>query len=233
MARAFIHQGVWRLPPRLVVDAPAQKRATLRVSILAAAATLALAALHDDRPAAALVVAKPAAKVAQPEIVSLKVVDRVPSLAETASPFRRRAPAAETASLSLALENPPIRPAAIAAVEVVDGGMIRDGDAVYRLAGVVLPENGRQCRRLDGLAVSCADRADSYLQLLVKGRAIACQRMPQSGDGPLEANCRVGDSDLAEQLVRQGWAQAAENPEERFVVAQSAAKRQKLGIWRE
>jgi endonuclease YncB( thermonuclease family) len=119
------------------------------------------------------------------------------------------------------------------AVEALDAGMIRAGAETYRLAGIVTPETGTSCRRLDGLAVACADRALSYLQLLVKGRAVACERAPQRSDGPLEANCRIGDGDIAEQMVRQGWARAARNPEERFVLAEAAAKKQKLGIWRE
>jgi endonuclease YncB( thermonuclease family) len=149
--------------------------------------------------------------------------------------FRRRAPLADDAVSVAQPEpaSPPMQASPVREAEIDAAGMIRAEGGVYRLAGIALPETGRMCRRIDGLAVQCLDRAQSYLQLLVKGRSVFCERAPQISDGVLEANCRVGDADLAEQLVRQGWARAGEKPEERFVLAEAAAKRQKLGIWRE
>jgi endonuclease YncB( thermonuclease family) len=231
MARAFIHNGVWRIQPSLAFDAPAQKMATLRVSIAAALATLAMAAMPERAPDAA-----PRARpmlMAQPVMMPMKIEDRVPSLPEAISPFRRRPPMAD-APVEPSETTAATRTARVSeAVEALDAGTVRAGTDTFRLAGIVTPETGASCRRLDGLAVPCADRAHSYLQLLVKGRAIVCARAPQLGDGQPEANCRVGDADIAEQLVRQGWARAADKPEERLVLAEAAAKKQKLGIWRE
>jgi endonuclease YncB( thermonuclease family) len=246
MARAFIHQGVWRVRPAPVVDPHGQKRATLRVSAAAAMGTLALAVLQVG-PVAEPASSRRSAVIEKPELVSIKSADRVPSLPEPASPLRRR-PAVEAAPEDARLEA--ARPAAAApdapgaaagvraaqtvrAADAVEAGMIRAGDRVFRLAGIVTPDLGETCRRLDGLAVSCADRAHSYLQLLVKGRAVVCEPAPQTADGPVEAACRVGEADVAEQLVRQGWARAADKPEERFVQAQAAARKQRLGVWRE
>jgi endonuclease YncB( thermonuclease family) len=238
MPRAFIQNGVWRARPMPEIDAPAQRQATLRVSIAAAVATLAFTALQDGRPAQAPAPVAKAVLISAPEIViAAKADDRVPSMgAEPLSPFRRRAPVQETpaAEVSTPETTATARTAKSAReAEVVESGMIRTADDTYRLAGIALPETARQCRRIDGLAVGCLDRAQSYLQLLVKGRAVSCERAPQKNDGPLEANCRIGDADIAEQMVRQGWARAGEQPEERFVVAEAAAKKQKLGIWRE
>ncbi|MGL4242789.1 MAG: thermonuclease family protein [Beijerinckiaceae bacterium] len=234
MARAFIHQGVWRMPPAESVDPSAQKKATLRVSVAAAVATLALAALHDGRGMDDAAAVKPA-RIAQPELLHIKIEDRVPAVPAPVSPFRRRAPIGDdVAALPLpdAMVPSPAR-APVREAEVDAAGMIRAGDETYRLAGVELPETGRMCRRLDGLSVQCLDRAQSYLQLLVKGRAVTCDRNPQTSDGAIAATCRVGDSDIAEQLVRQGWARAADKPEERFMLAEAAAKKQKLGMWRD
>jgi endonuclease YncB( thermonuclease family) len=233
MARAFIHQGVWRIRPAPIVDPQGQKRATLRVSAAAALGTLALAVLQAG-PAAEAPVLRKSAVIAQPELVSIKSVDRVPSLPEATSPFRRRASAVETVEATAPEATAGLRTVQTAReADAVDAGMIRAGDRLYRLAGIVTPETGRACRRLDGLAVPCADRAHSYLQLLIKGRAVTCERAPQSSDGAVEATCRVGDADIAEQLVRQGWARAADKPEERFLLAEATARKQKLGIWRE
>jgi endonuclease YncB( thermonuclease family) len=231
MPRAFIQNGVWRARPAAAIDPAMQRQATLRVSIAAAVATLAFATLHGGAETSPAVAPKQIA--ALPEMISFKADDRVP---QAVNPFRRRAPLAETAEVPSAPPETTASPrtmGAARAAEAMDGGMIRAGDATYRLAGIVLPENGQMCRRLDGLAVACADRAHSYLQLLVKGRAVSCERAPQRTDGPHEANCRIGDADVAEQMVRQGWARAGEQPEERFMLAEAAAKKQRLGIWRE
>lgn len=235
MARAFIENGVWRIPPASRMDVQVQGRATVRVSVVAALATLAIAAMQDGGGVSGPL-SKPSV-IAQPEVVIIKTEERVPSMASPVSPFRRRAaaPVAVEATLAASTEITATARAMPSAreVEVVEAGMIRAGGETYRLAGIVLPGTDRTCRRLDGLAVGCLDRAQSYLQLLVKGRAVACERAPQRSDGPPDANCRVGDADLAEQLVRQGWARAGDQPEERFVMAEAAARKQKLGIWRD
>jgi endonuclease YncB( thermonuclease family) len=242
MPRAFIQNGVWRALPAAAIDPAAQRQATLRVSIAAAIATLAFAVLHDGGNAEVPRQPVKSAMISAPEIIIAKADDRVPAIPALPNPYRRRAPLPESAELPAAAPDAVAAPESTASTrplpavreaEVLEAGMIRAGDASYRLAGIVLPENGRMCRRLDGLAVPCMDRAQSYLQLLVKGRAIACERAPQLSDGPLEASCRFGDTDIAEQMVRQGWARAGEQPEERFVVAEAAARKQKLGIWRE
>lgn len=235
MARAFIQNGVWRSRPADAIDPGAQRQATLRVSLIAAVVTLAFAVGQDGgaptipkEPGRSLV-------ISAPDIIVAKADDRVPALP---SPFRRRAPLVETPEVATSPSGPDTTATArttpaVRGVEVVDAGMIRAGDMTYRLAGIVLPETDRICRRIDGLAVSCVDRAQSYLQLLVKSRPVVCDRAPQRHDGPLEATCRVGEADIAEQMVRQGWARPSDQPEERFLLAEAAAKKQKLGIWRE
>jgi endonuclease YncB( thermonuclease family) len=241
MARAFIQQGVWRMPPARDFDPVAQRSATLRVSIAAAVTTLIIVSVHDIRSTEETAgTPAPAVRISVPEIVrepaTAKIDDRVAAIEATPGVLRRRAlvidaeaqetakPVETTATLQPAARNEPAS---------AEGGMIRAGDMLYGLGGITLPESTRQCRRLDGLSVNCLDRAQSYLQLLVKGRAVTCERLPQRTDGAAEATCKVGDSDIAEQLVRQGWARAADRPEERFLLAEAAAKRQKLGMWRD
>lgn len=231
MSRAFIHQGVWRVAPQPVVDAPAHGRATLRVSIVAALATLAIAATNLT-PAPAVTSVR-GVVIAQPEVITIKVDDRVPALADIATPFRRRMqqadqPIAAQETTATAHRMMPTRE-----MQAIDPVIVRSGEQEFRLAGIVPPDEGRMCRRVDGLSVVCADRALSYLQLLVKGRAVNCERLTHHAGDRNEASCRVGDADLAEQMVRQGWARASEKPEERLMIAEAAARKQKLGIWRD
>jgi endonuclease YncB( thermonuclease family) len=232
--RAFIENGQWRITTASACDAVVQRKATLRVSALAGIVTLALFAGPEVRLALPEAHAPRAPLVSQPEMVSFKPADRVPGSAKlysqeitsTAPAWLPRSSVVETAS---AIETPHAHPA----IDVVDGATLRAGDMLVRLSGMALPSDDRTCKRLDGLAVPCLDRASSYLQLLVKGRTVACDRAGVATDGTDMGRCRIGEADIAEQMIRQGWASAAEASDKRLVVAEAAARKQKLGIWRD
>jgi endonuclease YncB( thermonuclease family) len=237
--RAFIENGHWRIMAESACDAVVQRKATLRVSALAGLLTLGLYAgpeLHLAMPEATV---SRTPLISQPEMVSHKPVDRVPVSAMVASPETtssaplrpRLAHRGETGDLIQAAttETPRAHPP----LSVVDGATLQAGDMTVRLAGLALPAEDISCRRLDGLSVPCLDRANSYLQLLVKGRTVACDRVGVAADGVETGRCRVGDTDIAEQMVRQGWARTTEAGDKRLMVAEAAARKQKLGIWRE
>lgn len=224
MGRAFIENGSWQGVAEEFCDAGQQRKATLRVSALAGLATLALLAGPGAGAFAPTEDAPRAKAVSMPEMVSAKPADRVPSLDETTSAFRRKArPEAEPAA---APTEPP-------RIEIVDAATMRAGAMTVRIAGIALPAREKSCRRLDGLAVACVDRAESYLELLVRNRAVACDRAGTAADGVELGRCRIGETDIAEQMVRQGWAEAQDRDEPRLVLAEAQAKKQKLGIWRE
>jgi endonuclease YncB( thermonuclease family) len=238
MQRAFVEKGSWRVAASATCDAAQQTMATLRVSALAGVAVLGLMMAPDLKQepphrAASVVIVSTA-----PDIIPAKSLERVPGhetaesgdVTSTAPTRRWRSQADPHGSQSQVIITP--KPAVHAAIEVVDAMTLRAGEMVVRLAGLAPPDGKTACRRLDGLVVSCADRAVSYLQLLVKGRSVACARAGVSPDGVEKGQCRIGESDIAEQMVRQGWARAEAQPEERFLVAEAAARKQKLGIWR-
>ena len=245
MFRAFIEKGIWHISQTRLsqvrdvqefsaqcINADVQKMATLRVSALAAIATLAVMAGPEFRNTA--VIASPAAVAAStvPEMVSAKSQDRVPNFDDMTSlaPTRRKVRPNDDGALQNA-GLPELQP--YAGIEVVNATTLRSADMTVRLAGIALPQAEKVCRRLDGLAVSCADRAISYLQLLVKGRAVACEKAGVATDGVEKGRCRIGETDVAEQMVRQGWAKVGDNPDGWLVVAEASARKQKLGIWRE
>jgi len=229
MRRAFVANGAWRDAvgrgeAEQALDPAQQRKATLRVSALAGAVTLALIA-GPDLPLQPSMTEQPRrATVAMPELVAAKRADRVPTASEAAGPLQRR-PRVEAPATAA----PESRPG----IEIVDAATLRAGAMTVRIAGLAIPSADRSCRRLDGLSVSCIDRAESYLELLVRGRAVACDRAGVDAQGVEFGRCRIGDVDLAEQMVRQGWAEAADRDAPKLVMAEAQAKRQKLGIWRE
>jgi endonuclease YncB( thermonuclease family) len=90
-------------------------------------------------------------------------------------------------------------------VEALDGGTLATGALRIRLAGIALPKTEEICRTLDGRLEPCATRAATQLELLTRSRKVSCRyRM----DSAVEAigTCRVGTTDLAERLLRTGYA---------------------------
>jgi endonuclease YncB( thermonuclease family) len=237
--RAYIENGEWRITAANTCDAVVQRKATLRVSALAGVVTLALFVGPELRLALPEAHTFRAPLVSQPEMVSFKPADRVPGSEKSYSQnfaaleITSTAPARLSRSHAVEAVTAIDTPRAHPAIDVVDGATLRAGDMVVRLSGMALPQEDRTCKRLDGLAVPCLDRASSYLQLLVKGRAVACDRAGVASDGTDLGRCRVGETDIAEQMIRQGWGRAAEAGEQRLVVAEAAARKQKLGIWRD
>ncbi len=238
MRRAYVEQGTWRVAIAAACDASQQKMATLRVSALAGVAVLGLMMSPDLKQSQTEINPSRLIVSTAPDIISTKSIERVPGQTVTDHDTLLHSDVTSTAPTRRWRSQPDPdvivtpKPAVHAAIEVMDGNTLRAGEMVVRLAGLSLPDGNRTCRRLDGLAVSCADRAVSYLQLLVKGRAVACSRAGITSDGVEKGYCRIGESDIAEQMVRQGWAKAEAEPEERFLVAEAAARKQKLGIWR-
>ncbi len=238
MERAFVANGSWqkairREAPAVACDPAGQRKATLRVSALAALVTLGLTAGPDFRSDPALTETPRRVAVAMPEIVTAKPADRVPAAGETTSAFQRRPRSmpAEAPAGALPAAHAPDVPSH--GIEIVDAATLRAGSMTVRIAGLALPASDRTCRRLDGLAVACVSRAESYLELLVRGRAVACDRAGIATDGVPLGRCRIGDTDVAEQMVRQGWAEAADRDQPALVMAEAQARRQKLGIWRD
>ena len=230
--RPFVQRGTWSL--QASCDAKVQRDATLRVSVLAGVVTLALMAAPDFKWKAIDHSFGQSIIISSPEIAnnnSGKGLHRVPSVEDgtiTAS-FTRKPIISLDEPVSKT--SPKITP--LDHVEIIDASTVRAGSRIVRLRGIETPKSTDTCKRLDGLAVSCLDRALSYLQLLVKGRAIACSSTKPTETSSDEGHCRFGETDVAEQLVRQGWAKAGALSEERIVTAELAAKRQKLGIWRQ
>lgn len=236
MARPFIEAGIRISGWRSSCDARGQRAVTLRVSALAALAAVGIAQGWGSVGAA------PTAPVSlastAPEFVVRKAEDRVSSSAMAdengANPLRRRpfTPAHASSTTSAATETTASFAApAMAAIEVENGITLKSGTMTVQIADLVPPDSARQCRRLDGLTVPCIDRLHSYVQLIVRGRSVGCHHVGTSEAGRDLGRCQIGEADVAEQIIRQGWAGAAKGADQRLVLAEAAARRQKLGMW--
>ena len=95
-----------------------------------------------------------------------------------------------------------------ARVQALDGRTLAVPARRIRLTGLVLPGVEEVCRTLDGRLESCAARAATQLELVTRHRTVSCRyRLEAPGDAV--GACRIGGSDLADRMVRTGFAKRA------------------------
>lgn len=81
-------------------------------------------------------------------------------------------------------------------VAVIDGGTLRVGDSVVRLAGVEAPARTVMCHRPDGTSYDCGATAAARLADLVRGRAVTCELAGRDATGLVLARCAVPGRDI-------------------------------------
>ena len=89
-------------------------------------------------------------------------------------------------------------------ISVADGLRLGNGERTVALAGIEPLE--ASCRRIDGKEETCAARALTRLELLVRGRTVTCRVYDAAQGETPAAHCRADRIDLAEDLVRNGLA---------------------------
>jgi endonuclease YncB( thermonuclease family) len=112
----------------------------------------------------------------------------------------------------------------------VDGDTLSIGAERVRLFGVDAPEMDQMCDR-DGRLWACGAMARDMLADLVAAGRLGCDVVDTDRYGRAVAVCALGEQDVGAQMVRQGGAIAYRRYSERYVNAETAARREGLGIW--
>jgi len=114
----------------------------------------------------------------------------------------------------------------------ITGDLLRVDGVLVRVANIEAPESRQPCYRADGRRWNCAAAAKSALAHIVRGRRVICT--PSSGQdagGYAVAQCSVGESDLAAELVRNGYVFAVSSFFGSLVSEEDTARNAKKGIW--
>ncbi|MEJ1160097.1 thermonuclease family protein [Prosthecomicrobium sp. N25] len=120
----------------------------------------------------------------------------------------------------------------LTAPRAVTGDTLAAEGRVVRLAGIQAPGRGEVCVGLDGIVDPCAERARSYLELLIRWRTVECRLASGPFRRQIATACRVGDQDLARMMVRTGWARAAPGGPPALGALMREARAKNLGVWR-
>ncbi|MFZ5691934.1 MAG: thermonuclease family protein [Pseudomonadota bacterium] len=118
-------------------------------------------------------------------------------------------------------------------VRLSDGDSFSLGRERYRLYGIDAPELHQQCTDAKGQPWPCGTRARSELRRIIGTSPVTCRTQSMDRYGRNIAVCHVAGRDLAEEMVRSGFAtvidrRGMDNP---YGAAQAEARAEKRGIW--
>jgi endonuclease YncB( thermonuclease family) len=114
-----------------------------------------------------------------------------------------------------------------------DGDSFSLGGERYRLQGIDAPELHQECKDAAGRAWPCGVRARTELRRIIADDPVRCRTISTDRYGRNIAVCQAGGRDLAEAMVRSGFAtvidrRGAANP---YRGAQEQARVAKRGLW--
>jgi endonuclease YncB( thermonuclease family) len=114
-------------------------------------------------------------------------------------------------------------------VRVEAGGTIRADGHNLDLYGLELVRRNRICAP-EGVRWACGQRAFIAMRGLLEGQSISCSFIAAAGSP--KAVCRVGDTDVTQWLLSEGWSELVEGvTDESYSEAAASARRRKAGIW--
>ena len=114
---------------------------------------------------------------------------------------------------------------------VVDGDTIQINQTKIRLPGIDAPEMKQACHTSKGKEQMCGQLAKQALERLVRGQDVTCKGDTRDRYKRLIAVCYVGQININEQMVTDGWAMAYRKYSKDYVRAETLAKARREGMW--
>ena len=115
--------------------------------------------------------------------------------------------------------------------QVTDGDSLRIGDERIRLFGIDAIE-GKQTCNYRGDEWACGRSSRKALERAINRDPVSCTVYDKDKYKRLVSICRIGDLDLNEAQVRNGWAVAYTKYSKRYAEAEKEAHVNQRGIWR-
>jgi endonuclease YncB( thermonuclease family) len=115
----------------------------------------------------------------------------------------------------------------------VTGDALRIKGRILRLAGIDAPEYQQTCGgRGRERRWRCGTVARTALQELVRNRTVRCESSGHDAAGQDIASCRIGDKDVAAELVTRGHVFAQTGLLASYGRLEAVARSAGLGVWR-
>lgn len=127
------------------------------------------------------------------------------------------------ASIALAFSTPVLGQTYFGKANVVDGDSLEIGGTQFRLFGIDAVEKHQTCDR-NGQVWRCGADASDVLAAMIASGSVNCMQRDIDRYGRVAATCTTRGHDLAEQMVRQGYAVALRDFTSAYVGAEDAAR---------
>jgi endonuclease YncB( thermonuclease family) len=165
-------------------------------------------------------------------LIALSATDRGVAQTENAPPARRATRPADIRVYRLRTPSSFFEQDAVhfqrAHVDL-NGSLRADGHALQLYGAVLVPRN-RICISPTGARWACGQRAFMAIRALLDGKSITCSFKHISE--PPKAVCSIENSDVAQFLLSEGWAELAAGIEDKaYVEASESARSKGAGIW--
>jgi endonuclease YncB( thermonuclease family) len=110
-----------------------------------------------------------------------------------------------------------------------DGSMKVDQYLVH-LYGIYIPPTDHTCYTFTR-PVQCGTRASLALDFKISGSFVYCTQRATNTDDSIVASCRVGNQDLSEWMLQNGWAVALPDAPFEYSALERIAQSRGIGIW--
>lgn len=107
-------------------------------------------------------------------------------------------------------------------------GLIESKGYAVAVSGIDVVKADETCSDA-GKSWACGARARTAFRAFLRGRAVACTVPPEGGRDIISAECHIGNQDIGQWLVENGWARAAQGGP--YVEAEDKARAARKGIF--
>jgi len=115
--------------------------------------------------------------------------------------------------------------------KVVDGDTVQFGDIKLQMEGIDAPQTDQLCFDGTGKGWKCGVSSREYLKQQAVNKSWKCDVVRKNLHGRLLARCRVGDGDIARQMVQAGWALASTTGSAAYLENEEVARASEAGLW--
>lgn len=112
----------------------------------------------------------------------------------------------------------------------LDGDSIEIGGQRINLYGIDAPEPEQRCERL-GTSYACGQEAAKVLSQGIGQDTVTCRQKHLNQRKQPVAICKIGDVDISQWMVRQGWAVAHPKFGKAYKDTEAVARKYRRGIW--
>ena len=114
---------------------------------------------------------------------------------------------------------------------IIDGDTVQFVDVKLQMEGIDAPQTDQLCFDKVGTRWKCGATAREYLKQQTDNKSWKCDVVRKTLHGRLLAKCRVGDEDVARQMVQAGLALASTTGSAMYLEDEKVARVSEAGLW--